>query len=331
MDLSTNYLGLKLKNPIVPSSSPLMKSVDNIREMEDSGAGAIVLHSLFEEQITDEALQLHYHTVQGSESFSESLSYFPDVGDYFFGGEEYLNHIRKVKSAIQIPVIGSLNGVSTGGWLEYAKLIQDAGADALELNLYYVPTDPELDDTTLIGIYSEIIRDIRQGISIPIVIKLSPFFTSLPYVINEFKKAGANGFALFNRFYQPDYNILELEVKPNIVLSNSNDLRLALRWIAILHGRIDTSIGATTGVHTAEDAIKYLMAGANVVMVASALLKNGTGYLKTLIKDLNDWMTSREYVSVDEMIGSMSQKAVPNPAAFERALYLKELQSYKLG
>ena len=329
MDLSTNYLGLKLKNPILPSSSPLMKSVDNIRELEDSGAAAAVLHSLFEEQITDEALQLHYHTTQGSESFAESLSYFPDVSEYSFGGEQYLEHIRKAKNAVQIPVIGSLNGISTGGWLNYAKLIQDAGADALELNLYYLPTDSELDDTTLIGIYSEVVRDIKAELTIPLSVKLSPFFTSLPYVINELTKAGANGFTLFNRFYQPDFDIENLEVKPNIILSNSNDTRLAMRWIAILHSRITTSIAASSGVHSAEDAIKYLMAGADIVMVASTLLQNGIGHLKTILKDLNAWMEEREYNSLDEMIGSLSQKAVPNPAAFERALYLKELQSYR--
>jgi len=299
VDLSTNYLGMKLKNPIVPSSSPLMKSVDNIRELEDAGAGAVVLHSLFEEQITEEALQLHYHTTQGTDSFAESLSYFPDVGDYSFGGEQYIEHIRKAKSAVQIPVIGSLNGVSSGGWLKYAKLIQEAGADALELNLYYVPTDPELDDTTLIGIYSEIIREIRTDTKIPLSVKLSPYFTSLPYVINELTKAGASGFTLFNRFYQPDFDITNLEVKPNIILSNSNDTRLAMRWIAILYSRISTSIAATSGVHSAEDAIKYLMAGANIVMVASTLLQNGIGHLKTIV------MTSMHGWKKENLILSM--------------------------
>ena len=271
---------------------------------------------------------MHYHTTQGTESFAESLSYFPDVGDYSFGGEEYLNHIRKAKNAVQIPVIGSLNGVSSGGWLEYAKLIQDAGADALELNLYYVPTDPQLDDRTLLAIYSEIVRDVKSGITIPIAVKLSPFFTSLPYAVNELTKAGANGIVLFNRFYQPDFDVEQLEVKPNIVLSTSEDIRLALSWIAILSGRVKVSIAATTGVHTAVDAIKYLMAGADITMLASSLLKNGIGHLKTIHKDLDEWMTKREYKSIDELRGSMSQKSVPNPAAFERALYLKELHSY---
>ncbi len=329
MNLSTNYLGLELKNPVVPSSSPLMTDLGNIKRMEDAGAAAVVLHSLFEEQITNEALQLHYHTMQGTESFAEALSYFPEPSEYRHGTDDYIEHIAKVKKAVSIPVIGSLNGVSTGGWTNYALLMEDAGADAVELNLYYVATDPLADSRILEAAYLETLKDVRSHIKIPITVKMSPFFTSLPNMAKQFVDAGANGLVLFNRFYQPDFDIDELKVKPHIILSHSSAIRLSLRFIAILYGRLgNVSMAATGGVHTGVDAIKLTMAGADVVYVCSAILKDGPSAVTRILSEIQDWMTIHEYESVEQMKGSMSQKSVADPAAFERALYLKELQSF---
>ncbi len=329
MNLNTKYLGLELKNPLVPSASPMMQSLDNIELLASAGASAVVLHSLFEEQISEEALSLHYLTTQGTESFAESLSYFPEPEEYKFGGEEYLEHIRKVKESVNIPVIGSLNGVTTGGWLQYAKHMEEAGADAIELNVYYISTDPSVNDDQLLENYVSIVKEIKKNVGIPVAVKLSPFFTSLPATIRELSDVGADGFVLFNRFYQPDIDIENKEIKLGIQLTESADIRLPLRWIGVLYGRIDTCFAATSGVHTAEDSAKLIMAGADVTMMASALLKNGPGYLKTVLDNLAQWMEQNEYTSIEEMKGSMSQKAVPNPAAYERALYIKELQSYR--
>lgn len=328
MDLSTKYLGITLKNPLVPSPSPLMESLDNIKRMEDAGAAAVVLHSLFEEQITNEALELHYHTTQGTDSFAEALSYFPDPGEYKFGGDEYIEHLRKVKESVNIPVIGSLNGVTTGGWLKYARHMQDAGADAIELNLYNVATDPDVGARALEDAYFDIVNGIKAEVSIPVAVKLSPFFTSIPAIAQRLVEAGAGGLVFFNRFYQPDLNIDQLKVSSNIVLSDSGGIRLPLRWIAILYSRINASLAATTGVHTAEDVIKLIMAGADVTMMCSALLKNGIDHLSGVLADFETWMTEKEYDSVEQMKGSMSQKSIAEPAAYERALYLKELHSF---
>lgn len=328
MNLATEYLGLKLKNPFVPSASPLMTSLDNIKRMEDTGAAAVVLHSLFEEQITQEALEMNYMMTKGTESYAESLSYFPDPGAFRFSGDEYLEHIRKAKASVEIPVIGSLNGVTPGGWLRHARLMQDAGADALELNLYFVPSDPAVTDQVLLSNYVEIVRAIKRQVTLPLAVKLSPFFTSLPAAAKAITEAGADGLVLFNRFYQPDFDIEKREVHSHISLSQSSDIRLALRWIAILYGRIPASLAATGGVHTAEDAVKLIMAGADVTMMTSALLKEGIDYLKPLLANFQNWMLSHEYESLSQMKGSMSQKSVPNPAAFERALYLKELTNF---
>lgn len=328
MDLSTTYLGIKLKNPLVPSASPLMESIDNIKHLEDAGASAVVLHSLFEEQISDEALSLHYHTTQGSESFAEALSYFPEPSDYTFGGDEYIEHLRKAKKAVDIPVIGSLNGVTTGGWLKYANHMQDAGADAIELNLYNLSTDPAVSGSQLEDAYVKVAEAVRNEVTIPVAIKLSPFFTSLPAIARRFHDTGINGLVLFNRFYQPDFDIDKVKVYSHLQLSNSSDIRLPLRWIGILYGKVDMSLAATTGVHKAEDVIKLLMAGADVTMLASALLKNGVDYLKQVLFDLEEWLIRKEYESIEQLKGSMSQKAVEEPAAYERALYLKELMSY---
>lgn len=329
MDITTNYLGLHLRNPVIPSSSPLMEDVENIRRMEDAGAAAVVLHSLFEEQVTNEALMLHYHTTQGTESFAESLTYFPEPSAYKFGGEEYVEHIHRVKQAVSIPVIASLNGVTSGGWLKYARQFEEAGADAVELNLYYIAADPAVNAVTLEAAYCEVVRDLRRHITIPIAVKLSPFYTSLPHFASKLGKAGADGLVLFNRFYQPDFDLDTLKIHSDIRLSNPGDIRLALRWIAILYGRLNCSLAATGGVHSAADAIKLIMAGADAVYFCSAILRNGILSIKTLVGDIQRWLSEHEYASLAQAKGSMSQKSVAEPAAFERALYLKELKSYR--
>ena len=330
MDLSTRYLGMMLKNPLVPSASPLMTKLDNIKKLEDAGAGAVVLHSLFEEQITNEALELHYYTTQGMDSFAEALSYFPEPASYKLGGEEYIDHIRKAKDAVNIPVIASLNGISTGGWTKYAHMMQEAGANAIELNLYYIPTDAEVEAAKLEDLYIEVLRVVKSEVKIPVAVKIHPFFTSIPAIAKRFREAGADGLVLFNRFYQPDIDIEHLDVRSGITLSHSGTNRLALRWISILFGRVNISMAATGGVHTAADAIKLLMAGADVTMMCSALLKNGPGYLATVLKQLNEWLDKHEYNSIEQLKGSMSQRSVAEPAAYERSLYLRELTGYNI-
>ena len=328
IDLSTTYLGLKLKNPLVASSSPLSQKVKTIQEREEAGLAAVILYSLFEEQITQDSLKLHQDLMRGSESYAEALTYLPDHGQYSIGPEKYIEHIQKVKKAVKIPVIGSLNGVTSGGWIDYAQKIEQAGADALELNLYYLSTDPDLTCSALEDNYTDLVHDIRQKIQIPIAVKLSPFFTALPNFAHKIQQAGANGLVLFNRFYQPDFDLEELEVIPNLVLSNSHELRLPLRWIAILYGKIDLDFALTSGVHSAEDMLKAVMAGAKVTNVASTLLKNGIVSAQKIISDSLIWMEEHEYESINQMHGSMSQKAVGDPATFERANYMRVLSSY---
>ncbi len=328
MDISTKYLGKKLKSPIVPSASPLSREVSSIRLMEDSGAGAVVLESLFEEQIIHEKNELDHFLSQGTDSFAESLSYFPEADMYNFGPDEYLEHIRKAKEAVDIPVIASLNGVSTGGWIEYARRMQDAGADAIELNTYYLATDPEKDGRVIEENYLEIVRAVKKSVTIPVSLKLSPFFTSMSSMAKKFDQAGVDGLVLFNRFYQPDIDLESLEVVPNLVLSTSESMRLPLRWIAILYGKIKADLAATTGIHTAEDVLKMLMAGADVTMVCAVLFQNGIGKITQLLADIKHWMEDHEYESVEQMKGSMSHKSVPEPAAFERANYMRVLKSY---
>jgi len=328
MDLTTTYLGLKLKNPLVPSAMPMMESVDNIKKLAEAGASAVVLHSLFEEQISNEAMMLHYHTTQSADTSAEALSYFPEPSTFKLDGEQYLEHIRKVKKTIDIPVIASLNGTSTGGWLKYAKYMQDAGADAIELNMYYIPTDPAVTSDILEAVYIDIIKAVKAQVTIPVAVKMSPFFTSIPNMAKRMVDAGADGLVLFNRFYQPDIDIDKREIRAKINLSNSAGTRMAQRWIAILHGRLHTSFAATGGVHTAADAIKLIMTGADVTMMASALLLHGPAYLKAVLDDMNKWLIDNEYESVEQMKGSMNQFAIAEPAAYERALYLKELKSY---
>ncbi len=328
MDLTCKYLNMTLKNPIVPAASPLSQEVDSIKRLEDYGAAAVVLHSLFEEQISFETWELNHFLTYGTESFAEALDYYPEPEEYKLGPDEYLEHIHQAKQATDIPIIASLNGISQGGWIEYASKMQQAGADALELNIYYIPTDLELSSEYVESIYLDIIRDVCEHVSIPVAVKLSPYFTSMGNAAKKMVEAGASGLVLFNRFYQPDIDIENLEVKPNLVLSNSNESRLVTRWIAILHERVPTFLAASTGIHTAEDVIKMVMAGANVTTMCSALLMNGASHIQKVLRDVEVWMEEHEYDSLATMHGSMSQRSCPEPAAFERANYMKALQSY---
>jgi dihydroorotate dehydrogenase (fumarate) len=328
LDLTTRYLGLELKNPLVASASPLSKKVDIVRRLEDSGAAAVVMYSLFEEQITHESRELDHYLERGTHSYAESLSYFPDLDHYNLGPEPYLEHLHRIKAAVSIPVIGSLNGVSSGGWVEYAHKIEQAGADALELNIYYLPTDIDLSGAELEETYVRLVTDIRARVRLPIAVKLSPFFTSIPYIAKRFVEVGANGLVLFNRFYQPDFDLDELKVVPDLDLSTSYELRLPLRWIAILYGRIAADLALTGGVHTAQDVLKAMMAGASVAMMASELLAHGPGRLGQMMAGIERWMEEHEYESIEQMKGCMSQRAVAEPAAFERANYMKALNTF---
>ncbi len=329
-DLTSPFMGLALRNPLVVSASPLSRRLDTVRKLEDAGAAAIVLYSLFEEQITHDSLELDHYLQVGTHSYAESLSYFPEMESYNIGVEPYLEHLQQVKRATSIPVIGSLNGVSTGGWVEYARKMQDAGADALELNIYYIPADPNQTGADLEEMYVTLARDVIDQLRIPVTVKLSPFFTSLPHLARQLTQAGARGLTLFNRFYQPDLDLEDLSVKPHLELSSSSELRLPLRWIAMLYGRVKADFALTTGVHNATDAIKGVMAGASAVMMASELLAHGPARLGEILADMERWMDEREYDSITQMRGSMSQRSVGDPAAFERANYMKTLNSFAL-
>jgi dihydroorotate dehydrogenase (fumarate) len=328
VDLTTTYLGMKLKNPLVASPSPLSEKVENIKKLEQAGIAAVIMYSLFEEQIIHESLELDHFLNRGTETYAESLTYFPNIGKYTLAPDKYIQAVEKTKQAVNIPVLGSLNGVSTGGWIEYAHKIQDAGADGLELNLYYLPTDANLTSGQLEDNYIKLVGDIRASVKIPLAVKLAPYFTALPNFARRLVDAGANSLVLFNRFYQPDFDLENLEVVPNLVLSNSNELRLPLRWIAILYGKVKADLALTSGVHTHEDAIKAIMAGANVAMSTSAILDHGVSVIPLILSGMETWMVEHEYESVKQMIGSMSQGAVAEPAAFERANYMKVLNSF---
>ena len=328
VDLSTSYLGLKLKNPIVASSSPLTQKTETARELEAAGVSAIVMHSLFEEQIIQESLKLHEDLSRGADQFNEALNYLPLYGQYSVGPESYLNSLSKIKKDVSIPVFGSLNGVSTGGWIDYAQKIQEAGADGLELNIYYLATDADLSASEIEETYIELVKDIRKRVSIPLAVKLSPFFTALPNFARQLAGAGANGLVLFNRFYQPDFDLEALEVVPNLLLSNSNDMRLPLRWIAILYGRVAVDFAMTGGVHTGPDVLKAMMAGASVTTIASEFLQKGISRVGDILSEMTIWMEEHEYESVHQMKGSMSQQSVAEPAAFERVNYMKVLSSF---
>ncbi len=329
MDLRTTYLGLNLRNPIVPSSSPLSQRLDDIRQLEDAGAPAVVMFSIFEEQIRHDAEALEHLLTAGTDSFAEALSYFPDVGSYKVGTEKYLELISSAKAAVDIPIIGSINGISPEGWTDYAMEIERAGASALELNAYYIATDPDRSGAEIEQMYVDVVRAVKNAVRIPVAMKLSPFFSSTAHMARRLAEAGADGLVMFNRFYQPDFDLDEMEVRSDLNLSTPQEMRLPLRWIAILHGRVSCSLAATTGVHSGRDAAKYLLAGADAVMTCSALLKNGIGHLRVMLRELEEWMASKEYTSVVEMKGAMSQKNVANPAAFERANYIKILEEYK--
>ncbi len=328
-DLSTTYLGLNLKNPLVASASPLSKKAEQVRGMEAAGIAAVVMYSLFEEQIIHESLELDHYLSRGTDSSAEAMSYLPDVGQYSLLPDKYLENIRNLKKQVGIPVIGSLNGVSKGGWVRYARLIQDAGADALELNLYYLPTDPLLTAQELENTQVDLVAAVKSSIQIPLAVKLSPFYTSLPHFVHRLAAAGADGLVLFNRFYQPDFDIEELTIAHTLDLSTSAELRLPLRWISILHGRIEADFALTSGVHTHKSVLKAMMAGAKAAMLASELLLHGVERITELLGELETWMVEHEYVSIRQMQGSMSQKSVAEPAAFERANYMKVLSSFR--
>lgn len=329
MDLTTTYLGLKLKNPLVPSSSPLTRDLAKLRQMEDAGASAVVLYSLFEEQIYQESQTLDRYLTQGTDSYAEALSYFPEAPEYQSGPEVYLEHLSKAKQALDIPVIGSLNGVSTGWWVQYAADIEAAGADALELNVYYLPTDLHTTGREVEDMYLDLLRDVKAAVSIPVTVKLSPYFSNIANMASRLTQTGADGLVLFNRFYQPDLDLENLQVTPNLKLSSSVEMRLPLRWIAILYGRIPADLALTTGVHTITDVVKGMAAGASITMIASELLQNGIDRLKVLRAGLEAWLIEREYESLAQLKGSLSQINCAEPAAFERANYMRVLSSYE--
>ncbi len=330
MDLTTSYLGLQLRSPlVVGAAAPLTEDIDNIKRMEDAGAAAVVLHSLFEEQLTQEQFELQHHLQYGTDSFAEALSYFPEPEIFHVGPEDYLNHIRQAKEMVNIPIIASLNGSTLGGWTDYARQIEQAGADALELNIYYVPTDFDLTASQVEENYLEILRSVKSAVTIPVAIKLSPFFSNMANMAKQLTEAGADGLVLFNRFYQPDINIEALEVQPNLLLSTPQAMRLPMRWIAILYGRLNIDLAATSGIHKPQDVLKMLMAGANVTILVSVLLRHGIEHIQAIKEGIRQWMEEYEYESVKQMQGSMSQINCPDESAFERAQYMKAIQSYQ--
>lgn len=329
MNLTTNYLGLELKNPIIPSAGPLSQEISSIKAMEDAGAAAVVLYSLFEEEIEQESLELYQHTNAHKESFAEALDYFPEPYDFKIGPEKYLEHIRKAKEAVDIPIIASLNGKSVGGWIDYAKKIEQAGADALELNIYFLASDPKFPGTEIEREYLNIVKGVKMNVNIPIAVKMHPFFSSVSWMAEQLSNVGADGLVLFNRFYQPDINLETLEVEPNVLLSTPMAMRLPLRWISMLYGRVNADLAATSGIYSETDVIKMVMAGAKVTQMLSCLLKFGIGHITEVINQVVYWMEVNEYESLEQMRGSMSYKNVANPSQFERANYMKVLHSYK--
>ena len=329
VDLSTNYMGMALKNPLVPSASPLSSNVDNIKRMEDAGAAAVVLHSLFEEQIEFDAEALAHFLERGTESYAEALTYFPPHDEFRREPDEYVELIREAKEAVDIPIIPSLNGVSLGGWIEYAKRFEQAGADAIELNVYFIPTNFHLMSYDVEDLYVKLLKEVKRHVSIPVAMKLSPYFSAMPNVASLLDAEGADALVLFNRFYQPDIDIEELEVTPNLQLSTPVEMRLPMRWIAILYGHVDSSMALTSGIHSSEDIIKAMMVGADVANVCSVLLKQGIDHIRPLLQGVTMWMEEHEYESIEQMKGSMSHRSVKEPAALERANYMKVLNSYK--
>jgi len=329
MDLSTNYLGLELRSPLVPSAAaPLTDDVANIKQMEDAGASAVVLYSLFEEQLRLERYELHHHLTHGTESFPEALTYFPEPAEFNIGPEQYLQHIAKAKAAVEIPIIASLNGSTLGGWTDYAKRIQQSGADALELNIYSIPTDTDLTAADIEKEYVQIVKAVKSAVTIPVAVKLSPFFTNFANLAKRLVEAEADGLVLFNRFYQPDIDLESLEVTPNVLFSTPMAMRLPLRWVAILHGRIHASIAATSGIHRASDVVKMLMVGADVTQLCSVLMRHGIKQIATIEHDLRVWLEQHEYESVKQLKGSLSQKNCEDPSAYERAQYMRAISTF---
>jgi dihydroorotate dehydrogenase (fumarate) len=329
VDLTTRYLGMELKNPLVVSSCSLTGDLNTLRRLEEAGAAAVVLPSLFEEKIVHDEDELIAEQEAGTESFAESLTYFPAMEDYGIGPDRYLHHIEEAKKALSIPVIGSLNGFSRGGWVRYAKSMQDAGADALELNIYFISTDPLISGEQIEGQYLDLVAAVKQSVSIPLAVKIGPYFSSLANMAGRLAEAGADGLVLFNRFVQPDIDPEALEATPKMVLSDPYEELVPLRWIAILHGRISASLAMTGGVHTAEGAIKALLAGADATMLASVLYQRGTKELSTILRGIQNWLVRKDYSSVGQLKGSMSHQNCPDPAAFERGNYAAALWSFE--
>jgi dihydroorotate dehydrogenase (fumarate) len=329
MDLTTTYMGLPLKSPlVVGASAPLTEDIDNIKRIEDAGGAGVVLHSFFEEQLQKERLELHHHLTHGTNSFAEALSYFPEPEIFHIGEEEYLNHIRKAKESTNIPIIASLNGYDLGGWIHYSWQIEQAGADAIELNIYYVPTDMNISSAQIEQNYIDIVKAVKADVKIPLAIKISPFFSNMANMAKRLTDAGADALVLFNRFYQPDIDLKQLEVIPHMLLSSPEAMRLPMRWIGILYGRIETDFGATSGIHHGQDVIKMMMVGANVTMIVSTLLRHGIHHIQNIKQEIRQWMEENEYESIKQMRGSMSQLHCPDESAFERAQYLKAIQTY---
>jgi dihydroorotate dehydrogenase (fumarate) len=330
MDLSTTYLGLSLRSPLVVGAAlPLSEELATLKQLEDAGAAAVVMHSVFEEQIQQDLLALHHHLEFGTESFAEALTYFPEPEIFHVGAESYLEHILRAKAALDIPIIGSLNGATLGGWVDYARDIQQAGADALELNIYWIPTDLDLAGAAVEAQYLEILRQVKAQVTIPVAVKLSPFFSNTAHMAKQLCTAGADALVLFNRFYQPDIDIEALEVRPQLLLSTPQALRLPMTWIGILYGRIPADLAATSGIHNAQDVIRLLMAGASITQIVSALLRHGVDHLRSMEQDLINWLTEHDYASVSQLRGTMSQQNCPNPSEFERVQYMKTLQTYQ--
>lgn len=330
MDLTTKYMGMTLKNPIVPSASPLSRDLSTLRQMEDAGAAAVVLFSLFEEEINLESQTLDLYLTEGAESYAEALSYFPEALSYeTVGPDMYLNHIRRAKETLSMPVIASLNGVSTGGWIRYAKEMEKAGADALELNVYYIPTSLDMTSDLVEKLYLNVLQDVKSAVDIPIQMKLSPYFSAMGNMARRLVDGGADSLALFNRFYQPDLDLETLDVVPNLKLSSGDEMRLPLRWIAILYGRLQTDFALTSGVHTAMDVLKATAAGATVANMASELLRNGVGRISEILDDMELWLDEKEYESLEQLRGSLSQMNCGAPAAFERANYVRVIRSFE--
>ena len=323
MNLKTNYLGLALRTPLVPSASPLSGRLDNIKRMEDAGAAAVVMHSLFEEHLSFERHQYLHHLSEETDGYAEALAYSPEMHQLAVGPESYLDEIVAAKAAVSIPIIASLNGSTIGGWTDYARRIEEAGADALELNIYWIPTDPEVTGADVETRYLEIVSQVKRVVSIPVAVKMSPFFSNFANMAKQLVEKGANGLVLFNRFYQPDIDLESLDINPNVHLSSQIEMRLPLRWIALLYGRLKANLAATTGIHNGRDAVKMLMAGADVTMLCSALIRRGIPYITLVERELAESLERHEYDSVEQLKGSLSQLKCPTPEAFERAQYVR--------